>query len=118
MPNLIDDTNINGNPAIVPITVSGSFDNQTIKVGKFPFNGTIKAVSFATSAALGSGVGIDVKNGSDVVVSCTDNLNGYELKISGLSNAAITSSSEISIVCDDFTGATVCTIIIYVQQNP
>lgn len=118
MGNYKDNTSINGNPAIVPITVSGSFDNQTIKIGRFPYKGTIKAVSFATGAALGASAGIDIKNGSNTVVSCTDNLNGYELKTSGLSNAAITSSSDISIVCDDFTNATVCTIIIYVQQNP
>jgi hypothetical protein len=110
-----DNLKINDNPLVVPITVSGSFDNTTVKVGRFPYNGIIKAVSFATGAALGSGVGIDVKVGSTIVTSCTDNLNGYELKTA---STAITSASDISIVFDDFTAATQCVVNIYVQQNP
>ena len=117
MPNFIDNTTINGNAQIVPIVVSGSFDNTTVKVGRFPYNGTIVAVSFATGAALGASVGIDVKSGSNVVVSSSDNLNGYELKTTGLSNTSITNASDISIVFDDFTASTQCVVIIYIQQN-
>lgn len=118
MPNLVDSINLKDNPLVVPIVISGSFDNTTVKVGRFPYKGTIKAVSFATGAALGASVGIDVKVGSNTVISCTDNLNGYELKTTGLSNTSLTSSSDISIVFDDFTAATQCVVIIYIQQNP
>lgn len=117
MPNVKDKHYLNGNPLVVPICVSGSFDNATVKLGKFPYKGTIKAVSFATGAALGASAGIDVKNGTNVVASCTDNLNGIELK-TAVSNAAITSSSELSVVFDDFTAATQCEVIIYIQQEP
>lgn len=115
MPNLIDPIELRNNPAVVPITVCGSFDNTTVKVGKFPGNGKIVGVSFATGAALGSSAGIDVKVGDTVVASCTNNLNGYELKTA---NQDITADDKISVVFDDFTNATQCVVIIYVQQLP
>lgn len=118
MPNLIDNTTINGNPQIVPIVISGSFDNVTVKAGYFPYKGTIVGVSFATGAALGASAGIDVKSGSNVVVSSSDNLNGYELKTTGLSNTSITNTSQLNVVFDDFTASTQCVVIIYIQQNP
>lgn len=115
MPNLIDPIKFNNNPAVVPITVCGSFDNTTVKVGKFPGNGKIVGVSFATGEALGASAGIDVKVGNSVVTSCSNNLNGYELKTA---NQDITADDEISVVFDDFTNATQCVVIIYVQQLP
>lgn len=115
MPNLIDPIELRNNPAVVPITVCGSFDNATVKVGKFPFKGKIAAVSFATGAALGSSAGIDVKVGDTVVASCTNNLNGYELKTA---SQEITAEDEISVVFDNFSDATQCVVIIYVQQIP
>jgi len=115
LPNLIDPIKFNNNPAVVPITVCGSFDNAAVKVGKFPFKGKIAAVSFATGAALGASAGIDVKVGNSVVTSCSNNLNGYELKTA---NQDITADDEISVVFDDFTNATQCVVIIYVQQLP
>ena len=115
MPNYVDNLRFKGNPSIVPITVCGSFDSATVKVGKFPYNGKIVGVSFATGAALGEELGIDVKVGATVVASCTDNLNGYELKTA---DTAITSASEISAVFDDFAAATQCVVVIYIQQQP
>jgi hypothetical protein len=113
-----DGYKLNDNKMIIAIPVSGSFDNVTVKVGRFPFNGEIVAISFATGAALGASAGIDVKAGSNVVVSSSNNLNGYELKTTGLSNTSITSATELSIVFDDFTAATQCVVIIYIQQKP
>jgi hypothetical protein len=83
---------LNDNPVVVPITVSGSFDNVTVKVGRFPYHGEIVAVSFATGAALGASAGIDIKAGTTTVASCTDDLNGYELKTA---SASITNESDI-----------------------
>lgn len=106
---------LNDNPIVVPITVCGSFDNATVKVGKFPYNGKITGVSFATGAALGASAGIDVMVGEAKAASCTDNLNGYELKTA---DTSITKDSEISVVFDDFTAATQCVVNIYIQQLP
>ena len=72
-------------------------------------------MSFATGEALGASAGIDVKVGNSVVTSCSNNLNGYELKTA---SQEITAEDEISVVFDDFTNATQCVVIIYVQQLP
>jgi hypothetical protein len=97
------------------IPINGSFDNTTVKVAKVPYKSKIIAVSFATGAALGSSVGIDVKVGSTVVVSSTDNLNGYEVKTAAVD---VPANSDISVVFDDFTAATQCSVIIFLQQRP
>lgn len=69
------------------IVLAGStndFNDQTVTVSKLWSAGTVVRVVYFTSAALGASMGIDILDGgtdgsgTDVIDSCSDNLNGLD----------------------------------------
>jgi hypothetical protein len=99
---------------IVPFHLSDA-DNETVGLIKMPAAGVLVQADFWTSGALDGGAGIDVidggadGSGTDVMVACTDALNGYESKTT-MSSATIDSGDWINIKVDDITAkdVTVC----------
>lgn len=106
----------------VPIVVAGSFDNQTVKVCDLPEPATVVAVSYFTAAALGSGLGIDVVDGgadgtgTDVICSCSDNLNGFEVEDTiSATHGVLAAGDVLNVKVDDLTTATYCVVTIWLK---
>jgi len=97
--------------AIEHIVISGEgLDNQTIIATKVRSAGTIVQVDYFTDAAIGTSLGIDVVdgatdgNGSDVIDSCSDNLNGSD--VNALTTPyALSAGDYINLVVDDITNS-------------
>jgi hypothetical protein len=90
-------------------SISGNFDNLTMKIGQVPRTGIVKRVTYCTSAAAGSAVGIDIidgaanGSGTDVICACADNLNGVE--VDNPTSANVLDADDYLVVkFDDLTG--------------
>ena len=107
---------------IVPVCFSGeSVDNQTITgVYKCWSAATVVRVCYFTDGTLGTGLGIDVVDGgtngsgSDVIDSCSDNLDGSD--INDLTTPyALSAGDYINIVFDDVTNGRFISVIILLK---
>lgn len=102
--------------------VSGEFDNQTVNLVKLVEAGTVVGVTYFSAAALGASAGIDVVDGgaagtgTDVICSCTDNLNGKEAEDTfDATHKVLAAGDWINLTFDDFTAATFCSVVIIVR---
>jgi len=109
--------------ADVPLVVSGTFDACTVKI-QVPDACVVQAVTYWTAAALGSGMGIDVVNGgaagagTDVICSCSDNLNGVEAEntISG-AYSSLAEGHYLNVVFDNYATPTLCVVTIWLRMR-
>lgn len=105
-----------------PLVVEGVFDNQTITVGAVPDACTIVGIDYFTGAALDEAAGIDVidggadGNGTDVIASCTDGLNGYEAETTiNATHKVLAAGDILKVKVDDLTTATYCRVVIWLS---
>ena len=105
------------------ITMSGNtndFDSETIKLTELWSAGTVVKVAYFTNAALGTNLGIDILDGgtdgsgTDVIDSCSDNLNGSD--VNNLTTPyALSAGDYINVKFDDVTNDVSFTIDIQVK---
>ena len=103
-------------------TVQGSMDNQTVKAAKLKKAGELIRATYFTAGALGSGLGIDVVDGgtdgsgTDVVDSCSDNLNGLDANDISSSNT-FSAGDHINVTFDDFASAIYCSVTLVFRAS-
>jgi len=96
-------------------------DNVTYKIAKMINAGIVKSVTFNTSAALGSSLGIDIIDGgtagagTDVIVACTDNLNGVETKAPATAYVLV-SGNYLNVKFDDNAGTIISNVTVIVRH--
>jgi|GEM_PF-737070 len=106
----------------VPLTVAGSFDNQTVKVADLMEPAEVVGVTYFTAGALGEGLGIDVVDGgadgtgTDVICSCSDNLNGLEVEDTiSATHGVLAAGDVINVTIDDLASAVYCVVTIWLK---
>lgn len=94
--------------------------NQTVYISRLWSAGTVVRVVYFTDQALGTSLGLDVidggtdGNGTDVIDSCDDDLNG--LDSNDLTTPyALSANDYIGIILDDVTASTLITIDVQVK---
>lgn len=104
--------------AIENVCISGTLDNQTIKGLYRCWSAcTVIRVAYFTSQAIDTSSGIDLVdgstdgNGTDVIDSCADNLNGSDVNTL-TTPYALSAGDYINLTVDDITNSTFISVVI------
>jgi len=96
---------------IEPITIAGTFDNETFVVYRCWSACTVVGVLYDTSQLIGTTSGIDIVDGgsagagTDVIDSCSDNLNGIDYNAL-TTPYALSAGDYVNVTFDDLTAST------------
>jgi len=104
----------------ITFTSDGAFDNTTIKLARVWSDCTVIRITYFTSQALGTSLGLDVLDGgaagsgTDVIDSCSDDLSG--LDSNDLSTPyALSAGDYICVKADNIAASTIVTIDIQLK---